>query len=183
LLFTQTPIPGAWAIDPTPHLDERGRFMRAWCSAEFAAHAIVFVPVQANMGLSLKKGTLRGMHYQVAPHGEAKLMRCTRGGIFDVLVDLRPSSETYGRWFGTELSAENGRMLYIPPLCAHGYQTLEDDTEIYYMASEQYAPSSACGLRFDDPTVGVVWPLRPTLMSEQDRNWPYLHSDPNSLTP
>ncbi len=179
--FTQTPISGSWTIDPTPHLDDRGRFMRSWCTDEFRAHGIAFVPVQANMGLSTRKGTLRGMHYQVEPHGEAKLMRCTRGTIFDVLVDLRPDSKTYGQWFGVELSAENGRMLYIPPLCAHGYQTLEDNTEIYYMTSARYAPSSARGLRFDDSTVGVRWPLQPISMSEQDRNWPLLHPDPNSF--
>lgn len=154
--------------------------MRAWCTDEFEAHDIAFAPVQANMGLSTRKGTLRGMHYQVEPHGEAKLMRCTRGSIFDVLVDLRPGSQTYGQWFGVELSAENGRMLYIPPLCAHGYQTLEDNTEIHYMTSARYASSSARGLRFDDSTVGVRWPLPPTAMSEQDRNWPFLHPDPNS---
>jgi dTDP-4-dehydrorhamnose 3,5-epimerase len=175
--FTQTPISGSWTIDPSPHLDDRGRFMRAWCTDEFEAHGIAFTPVQANMGLSTRKGTLRGMHYQVEPHGEAKLMRCTRGSIFDVLVDLRPGSKTYGQWFGVELSAENGRMLYIPPLCAHGYQTLEDETEIYYMTSARFAPSSARGLRFDDSTVGVRWPLPPISMSEQDRNWPLLHPD------
>lgn len=172
--FIESNIPGAWVVDPTPHDDSRGRFMRAWCVDEFAAHGIAFVPLQANMGLSRRRGTLRGLHYQVLPHPEAKLMRCTRGRIFDVLVDLRPGSPTFGRWTSAELSAENGRMLYIPALCAHGYQTLEDDAEIYYLTSAVYAPDSARGLRYDDPTVGIRWPLPPVALSDQDARWPFL---------
>jgi dTDP-4-dehydrorhamnose 3,5-epimerase len=150
--------------------------MRAWCVEEFASHGISFVPLQANMGLSKRAGTLRGLHYQVAPAEEAKLVRCTRGSVFDLLVDLRPGSSTYGRWFGTTLSADNGRMLYLPPLCAHGYQTLEDGAEILYLASTMYAPPAVRGLRFDDPTVGIEWPLPPQAVSEQDLRWPYLAS-------
>jgi dTDP-4-dehydrorhamnose 3,5-epimerase len=126
------------------------------------------------MAYSRRAGTLRGMHYQVAPHLEAKLVRCTRGSVFEVLVDLRSGSETYGRWYGIEVTAENGRMLYVPPGCAHASQTLEDDSEIYYLASAKYAPESARGLRFDDPSVAVRWPVPPTNLSDQDRSWPYL---------
>jgi dTDP-4-dehydrorhamnose 3,5-epimerase len=170
--FTETDICGAKVIDPSPHEDNRGRFMRAWCVREFADNGIDFRPVQANMGFSLWKGTIRGMHFQQAPALEAKLVRCTRGSIFDVAVDLRPESRSYGKWYGTELSAENGRMLYIPEYCAHGYQTLEDETEMHYMASEFYTPSAVRGLRYDDPAFNIQWPLTATVVSEQDRNWP-----------
>ena len=131
------------------------------------------------MGTSHRAGTVRGMHYQVAPAEEAKLVRCTRGSVFDVLVDLRPESPTFGRWFGTELSADNARMLYVPPMCAHGYQTLEDESEILYLTSAVYAPDAVRGLRFDDPTVNVTWPLPPQSLSEQDLKWPFL-APPNS---
>ncbi len=170
--FTETSIQGARVIDPTPHQDDRGRFMRAWCAKEFAEHGINFVPAQANMGFSVRKGTIRGMHFQLAPALEAKLVRCTRGAVFDVMIDLRPESPSYGKWYGTELSAENGRMLYVPELCAHGCQTLEDRTEMYYMASEFYTPSAARGVRFNDPAFGIQWPLAATAISEQDNNWP-----------
>ena len=170
--FSKTDINGSWVIDPDPHEDERGRFMRAWCSREFAEHGLSFLPVQANMGFSLQKGTVRGMHYQEAPALEAKLVRCTRGAIFDVVLDLRPGSPTYGQWHGEELSAENGRMLFVPELCGHGYQTLEENTELSYMASEFFTPHSARGARHDDPAFGIQWPLAVTIISEQDRNWP-----------
>jgi dTDP-4-dehydrorhamnose 3,5-epimerase len=170
--FTETDVGGARVIDPTPHGDDRGRFMRAWCAREFAEHGLAFVPVQANMGFSVRKGTVRGMHYQEAPALEAKLVRCTRGAIFDVVLDLRPNSPSYGKWYGTELSAENGRMLYVPEYCAHGCQSLEDCTEIYYMTSAFYTPSTVRGVRFDDPAFSIHWPLVVTVVSEQDRNWP-----------
>jgi dTDP-4-dehydrorhamnose 3,5-epimerase len=170
--FTTTEIPEAVTIDPTPHLDDRGRFMRAWCAREFAEHGIHFVPVQANMGFSVHKGTIRGMHFQEVPALEAKLVRCTRGRMFDVVLDLRRDSASYRRWYGVELSAENGRMLYVPEGCAHGYQTLEESTEMHYMASEYYTPSAARGARFDDPAFGIQWPLGAMAVSEQDRNWP-----------
>ncbi len=172
--FIETPIAGAWIIDPVPHDDDRGRFLRAWCAREFAQHGLCFSPVQANMGFSIQRGTVRGMHYQGAPVPEAKLMRCTRGSIFDVLVDLRPDSGSFHRWFGLELNADNARMLYIPEGCAHGYQTLEDDTEIYYLTSGYYFPASAGGVRFDDPAFGIRWPLPVRAVSEQDRNWPLI---------
>src|SRR5271163_3808078 len=130
--FTESTVAGAKVIEPNPREDDRGRFMRAWCAREFAENCLDFQPLQANMGLSLRKGTVRGMHFQEAPALEAKLVRCTRGSIFDVVLDLRPESPSYGKWFGTELSAENGRMLYLPEQCAHGYQTLEEETEMHY---------------------------------------------------
>jgi dTDP-4-dehydrorhamnose 3,5-epimerase len=173
--FIKSEITGVWVIDPAPHEDDRGRFMRAWCAKEFEEHKIEFLPVQANMGFSWHKGTIRGMHFQKAPALESKLVRCTKGSVFDVVVDLRPESATYGKWYGEELTAENGRMLYVPEHCAHGCQTLEECTEIYYMASEFYTPNSAFGIRFDDPAIGIKWPLPSTMVSEQDRNWPLLN--------
>jgi dTDP-4-dehydrorhamnose 3,5-epimerase len=157
-----------------PHLDERGRFARAWCASEFAAHGVDFVPVQANMGFSRRAGTVRGLHYQTVGDEEAKLVRCTRGAVFDVLVDLRPHSATFGCWYGTELTADNGRALYLPPLFAHGCQSLQDDSEILYMTSAFYAPHAVRGLRFDDPTVSINWPLPLAAISEQDSRWPLL---------
>lgn len=172
MLFTKTGIAGAMVIDPTPHQDDRGRFMRAWCLQEFAENGIDFVPVQANMGFSLHKGTVRGMHYQAEPAVEAKLVRCTRGSMFDVVLDLRAASPTFRKWRGVELSAENGRMLFLPEGCAHGYQTLEADTEMCYMTSAYYTPSAVRGARFDDPAFSIDWPLEPTAISAQDLNWP-----------
>jgi dTDP-4-dehydrorhamnose 3,5-epimerase len=172
--FNETKLSGAWVIDPSPHEDDRGRFMRAWCVREFSEHGLDFLPVQANMGYSVRKGTVRGMHFQEAPALEAKLVRCTRGAIFDVVLDFRPGSPSYGKWYGVELNSENAQMLYVPEHCAHGYQTLEDHTEIYYMASGFYFPSSVRGVRFDDPAFSIQWPLIATVVSEQDRNWPLM---------
>jgi len=176
--FTETGITGAMLVEPVQQRDERGRFMRAWCYREFAERGIPFLPVQANLGFSFKMGTVRGMHYQEAPASESKLVRCTKGSIFDVVLDLRPDSPTYGEWRGTELSADNGRMLYLPMGCAHGYQTLEPRTEIYYMTSFYYAPSAVRGRRFDDPAFNIRWPLPPIMVSEQDRNWPLMEMSP-----
>lgn len=148
--------------------------MRAWCSREFADQGIAFAPVQANLGFSVHKGTVRGMHFQADPSPEAKLVRCTRGAMFDVVLDLRPESRTYRRWYGIELTPENGRMLYLPEYCAHGYQTLVDDTEMYYMASAFYDPKAASGRRYDDPALGIMWPLPATAVSDQDRSWPLI---------
>lgn len=148
--------------------------MRAWCQREFTDHSIDFIPVQANMGLSVLKGTIRGLHYQIAPALEAKLVRCTRGEIFDVVVDVRPTSPTYGSWYGLYLSAENARMLYVPEGCAHGCQSVEDNTEIFYMASAFYSPKAVRGVRFDDPMLRITWPLLPSVVSDQDRSWPLL---------
>jgi dTDP-4-dehydrorhamnose 3,5-epimerase len=170
--FSECSVIGAWVIEPTPHDDPRGRFMRAWCSREFAGQGIDFTPVQANMGFSASKGTLRGLHYQIAPALEAKLVRCTRGAIFDVVVDLRPASPTFQSWYGSCLSADNGRMLFVPEGCAHGCQSLDDNTEIYYMTSAYYSPDASRGIRYDDPAFGIRWPLSVSSISDQDRTWP-----------
>lgn len=174
LRFTSTLVTDAVLIDPVLREDDRGHFSRTWCLREFAEEGIDFAPVQANTGFSFRKGTLRGLHFQVKPALEAKLVRCTRGAVFDVVVDLRPESLTCFKWFGVELRPENNRMLYVPEGCAHGYQTLEDQTDLYYMASEYFTPSAARGVRFDDPAFEIKWPLLPTVMSAQDRNWPLI---------
>jgi dTDP-4-dehydrorhamnose 3,5-epimerase len=170
--FKETGIAGAWVIDPSPHQDDRGRFMRAWCRNEFTDRGIDFSPIQANMAFSRSKGTIRGMHFQASPALEAKLVRCTRGAVFDVVLDLRPGSDSYRKWRGVELSADNGRMLYVPELCAHGCQSLDQQTEIYYMTSAIYTPDAVRGVRFDDPTFAIEWPLPVAAVSDQDRNWP-----------
>src|SRR5262249_37468988 len=138
--FEQNGIPGSWVIEPATHSDDRGRFFRAWCSKEFSDRGIDFLPAQANMGYNLRKGTVRGMHVQVVSAREANPVRGTRGGMLDVVLDLRPDSQTYGKCFGVELTGENAKMLFLPELCAHGYQTLEDNTEMHYMASQVYIP-------------------------------------------
>jgi len=170
--FLKTEIQGVWIIEPDFHKDERGHFFRAWCAREFEEHGIEFYPVQSNMGFSLRKGTVRGMHFQVEPALEAKLIRCTQGAMFDVALDLRADSSTYGKWVGAELTAENGKMLFVPERCAHGYETLQDHTEMHYMTSQFFAPAAARGARFDDPAFGIQWPLVPLVISVQDRNWP-----------
>ena len=174
LRFTPTEVRGATIVEPVLRQDPRGFFARAWCKNEFVAQGIDFVPVQANFGFSTRKGTLRGMHYQVEPALEAKLIYCTQGALFDVVVDLRPESPTYLKWQGVELRPDHHRMLYVPELCGHGYQTLEDNTELFYLASHYYTASAARGVRFDDPAFGIKWPLKPTAMSEQDMTWPFL---------
>jgi dTDP-4-dehydrorhamnose 3,5-epimerase len=179
MIFTETFISGAWVIDPSLRQDDRGRFFRAWCKREFDEHGISFSAVQANMGLSVRKGTTRGMHFQVAPAPEAKLVRCTKGAIFDVVLDLRPASPTYLKWHGVELTADNARMLFVPEHCAHGYQTLEDNTEMHYMTSGYYTPEAVRGARFDDPAFALEWPLTATVVSEQDRNWPLFNRQEN----
>jgi len=170
--FTPTDVFGAMLIDPMRREDDRGYFSRAFCIREFAEQGIDFAPVQENLGFSVRRGTVRGMHFQAEPALEAKLVRCTRGAVFDVVVDLRSESPSYRKWYGIELSPENGRMLYVPQRCAHGYQTLEDCTDVYYLTSQFYAPTAASGVRFDDPTFSIEWPLAATVISEQDRNWP-----------
>jgi dTDP-4-dehydrorhamnose 3,5-epimerase len=177
--FLECEVAGAWVVDPTPIEDARGRFMRAWCRQEFVERGIDFTPVQANMGFSIHKGTIRGLHYQVAPALEAKLVRCTRGAIFDVVVDLRHASPTYLSWYGTCLNSDNGRMLYVPEGCAHGCQSLEDNTEIHYMTSTYYSPDCARGIRYDDPVFAIPWPMVASSVSDQDRTWPLVEKARN----
>jgi dTDP-4-dehydrorhamnose 3,5-epimerase len=172
--FHETELPGAFVIEPERMEDDRGFFARTWCVREFADHGLSTDLVQCNVSYNARQGTLRGMHYQVAPHAEVKLVRCTRGSIFDAIVDLRPDSPTFRRWVGVELSAENGRMLYIPGGFAHGFQTLEDGSEIFYQMSTFYHPESARGLRWDDPAVKIAWPLEAVNVSEKDRAYSLL---------
>ncbi len=177
MMFIETSLKGACLVRPQRIEDERGYFGRAWCREEFKQHGLNPQMVQLNTGLSRRRGTLRGMHYQVAPHAEAKFIRCTRGAIYDVIIDLRAGSATFGKWHGVELTADNGLMLYAPEGFAHGYQTLQDDTEMYYMTSTPYAPAAARGVRHDDPKFGVRWPVPVTVISAADRAWPDYQSD------
>jgi dTDP-4-dehydrorhamnose 3,5-epimerase len=153
--------------------DERGFFARAWCEREFSKHNLIAHMVQANISGNRKRGALRGLHYQPAPHAEVKLVRCTRGAIFDVIVDLRPDSAGHGQWLGVELTADNRRMLYVPEGFAHGYQTLANDTEVAYQVSAFYAPDVERGVRWNDPAFGIEWPItHDVVLSEKDRAWP-----------
>ncbi len=170
--FTEAPIQGAYIIDVNRIGDERGFFGRLWCQKEYEALGLKAQLCQSNIGFSRQAGTLRGLHIQQAPHQEVKIVRCTRGAMFDVIVDLRPHSPTFKQWFGLELNADNATMLYVPEGCATGYQTLVDDTEMYYLATEFYHPESARGVRYDDPAFKIDWPRSPTVMSENDKNWP-----------
>jgi dTDP-4-dehydrorhamnose 3,5-epimerase len=172
MIFNETPISGAYLIEPKKIEDHRGYFTRIWCENELKQHGLKTELAQANAGFSRKKGTLRGLHFQADPNAEVKLVRCTRGAMFDVIVDLRPFSPSYKKWFGTELSEENSRQLYVPEGCAQGYITLMDDTEMCYQTSQFYRPESASGVRFDDPEFGIVWPVSATTISDQDGAWP-----------
>lgn len=170
--LTATDIPGVFIVEPQPHRDERGFFARTWCADEFAAAGLNPALAQCSISFNPAVGTLRGMHYQAAPHAEAKLVRCTMGAIFDVALDLRPDSPAYLRHVGVELSAENRRALYIPEGCAHGFLTLADDSEVFYQISVPYAPGSARGARFDDPAFGIRWPGPAKVISARDRAYP-----------
>lgn len=172
MLFQPTSLAGAYVIDLHKLEDERGFFARSWCVQEFAEHGLETRLVQCNVSLSKVQGTVRGMHYQAEPFAETKLVRCTRGAIYDVIVDLRPASPTFLHWFGVTLSAENRTMLYVPQGFAHGFQTLADQTEVFYQMSEFYAPEAARGLRWDDPKVQVQWPLPITVMALKDQSYP-----------
>lgn len=170
--FVETRLPGAFAIDLERREDHRGFFARAWCRDEFLAHGLNPDLAQANVGYSHRRGTLRGLHFQTAPHEEAKLVRCTMGSVVDVIVDLRPSSPTYCEWLRIDLSAEARTMVYVPEGVAHGYQTLVDRTELTYQTSRPYAPSHATGVRYDDPAFGIAWPLAVEAISDGDLAWP-----------
>ena len=170
--FEESKISGAFEIAPESIPDERGFFARTWCQNEFALHGLTSRLVQCNISFNTRAGTLRGMHYQAAPHAESKLVRCTQGAIYDVVVDMRAESSTFKKWFGAELTAENHRMIYIPEGCAHGFITLQDNTEVFYQMSEFYKPESARGVRWDDPAFKINWPAKVQVISERDRNYP-----------
>ena len=172
MIFQQIPLAGAFVIDVEPHEDERGFFARTYCQEEFEANGLDPTVVQASISFNRQRGTLRGMHYQAPPHEEIKVVRCTAGAIYDVIIDLRPHSQTFIQWHGVTLSAENRTMLYIPGGFAHGFLTLEDNTEVLYQMSEFYYPDSARGVRWDDPAFGIDWPAHPTTMSDRDRSYP-----------
>lgn len=170
--FTETKLKGAFVVSMKRIEDKRGFFARGWCRNEFASHGLNPDMVQLNVGFSHAKGTLRGLHFQESPHAEAKFVRCTRGAIYDVVVDLRLNSDTLGQWFGIELTADNGLMLYAPEGFAHGYQALTDGADMYYMTSAFYASPAARGVRYNDPAFGIQWPLPVSVISSQDENWP-----------
>ena len=170
--FIETKLKGAFIVEPERLEDERGFFARSWCQQESAAYGLNPEWVQCSISFNKKKATLRGMHYQAAPFEEAKLVRCTRGAIYDVFIDLRPDSSTFKQWVAVELSAENLRMLYIPEGFAHGFLTLDDNSEIFYQMSEFYAPAYARGVRWNDPAFNIEWPIEVRVISDKDRNYP-----------
>lgn len=172
MIFTETRLKGAFAVDPEPKHDERGSFFRTWCKHEFEAHGLTSTLVQCSGVFNRKKGTLRGMHYQLAPREEAKLVRVISGAVHDVVADLRPASATYRQWISLELSAENRRMLFVPEGFAHGYLTLADNTELVYQMSEFHAPEFARGFRWDDPVFAIHWPEEVQVISQRDRTYP-----------
>jgi dTDP-4-dehydrorhamnose 3,5-epimerase len=172
VIFEELSVAGAFLIKPERRSDDRGHFARIWCEQELGARQLVNRITQINTGFSPKAGTLRGMHFQLPPHAEVKIARCTRGAAFDVVVDLRRGSASYGHWAGAHIDAAGGAMVYVPEGCAHGYLTLEDDTELVYTTSAMYAPASARGIRHDDARFGIAWPAAVRVISEPDRNWP-----------
>ncbi len=176
MMFTPAPLPGVFTIDPALIGDSRGFFARTFCTTEFAEHGLETTFVQCNSSGNTYRNTVRGLHFQRSPHEEVKVVRCIRGAIFDVAVDLRPDSATYLQWFGVELTAENRRMLYVPRGFGHGYQTLSDNAEVLYQVSDPYTPGVEGGCRFDDPAIGVTWPLDTSdaVVSDKDAAWPLL---------
>ena len=172
MIFSSLSVDGVCVLDVEQHRDFRGFFARAWCREELAAHGLPDTVVQESVAFSGRKGTLRGLHFQASPHEEEKFVRCTRGSAFVVVVDLRPHSPTYLSWIGVELSANNHRTLCVPKGCAQGYQTLVDDTELFYQTTTAYVPESATGVRYDDPAFAIDWPLDVTVISPRDRSWP-----------
>ena len=174
MIFTELSLPGVFLIEVERHPDERGFFARTFCSAEFEEQGLNPAIAQCSISFNVRCGTLRGMHYQAQPYGESKLVRCTRGAIYDVAVDVRPDSATYCRWAAVELTGDNGRLLYIPNGVAHGFETLEDCSEVFYQISRPYEPQAARGVRWDDPAFGIRWPIPPQVISERDRSYPNL---------
>ncbi|KUJ78790.1 dTDP-4-dehydrorhamnose 3,5-epimerase [Ruegeria profundi] len=174
MIFTETHLRGAYLVDLQEISDDRGFFARAFCANEFEKHGLKPAIAQINLSFNEKKGTMRGLHYQQAPATEAKFMRCINGAIYDVIVDMRPDSDTYLQHFGIELSVENRRALYVPEMFAHGYLALTDGAQAYYSASEFYTPGVEQGLRYDDPALGIQWPQTVTIVSEKDAGWPLI---------
>jgi dTDP-4-dehydrorhamnose 3,5-epimerase len=170
MIFTETPIPGTYVISLEKRGDDRGFFARTFCRREFEQHGLVTDFAQVNNSLSADKGTLRGMHYQLAPQSETKIVRCIRGGFYDVILDLRPGSPTFGKSFGIELNADNRLMLYVPKMFAHGFITLVDQTEAFYFVDEFYAPQAERIVRWNDPKFAIAWPAEPVVLSDKDRN-------------
>ena len=180
MIFTETPLHGAFIIDLERHEDERGFFARTFCRNEIEAHGLNISVTQCNISHSLRKGTLRGMHFQLPPMQEAKLVRCIRGALFDAIVDLRHDSPTFCQWTGVDLTADNGRSLYVPEGFAHGILTLTDNTELHYQISQFYDPDLGAGVRYDDPAFNIAWPIQPDVINERDRTWPDF--DPATLS-
>ena len=172
MIFTATELPGAYTIEPERHEDKRGFFARTWCTREFQVQGLNPQLAQCSISYNARRGTLRGMHYQVPPSQEAKLIRCTRGAIYDVIVDLRSASKTLTHYLGIELTADNHTMLYVPEGCAHGFMTLEDHTEVFYQMSQVFSPDHARGVRWNDPAFGIEWPNLEPIMLERDRTYP-----------
>lgn len=171
MLFHETPLFGCYVIEPERMQDHRGFFTRVLCQKEFEQRGLKAEVLQSNVGFSPRKGTLRGLHYQTAPHAEVKIVRCTRGAMFDVVVDLRPQSLTHKQWFGVELTEDNGKMIYVPEGFAQGYLTLVDNTEMNYHTSKFYDRESAFGVRYDDPAFGITWPIEVAVIAERDVKW------------
>jgi dTDP-4-dehydrorhamnose 3,5-epimerase len=177
MFFHETRLSGAYVIEPERREDERGFFARTWCQREFTEHGLNPRLVQCNISFNRWRGTLRGMHFQTEPYAEAKLVRCTMGAIYDVIIDLRPDSPTYTAWVAVELTTENRTMLYIPEGFAHGFQTLTDDSEVFYQMAEFYQPAAAQGVRWDDPAFGIAWPAtEQRIISAKDQAFPDFHS-------
>jgi dTDP-4-dehydrorhamnose 3,5-epimerase len=172
MIFTETSIEGAFVITPERFEDERGFFARLYCPKELAAHGLDPTVVQRSVSYNRRRGTLRGMHFQIAPHEENKIVSCLSGSIRDVIVDLRPASPTYRRWFGVTLTSEGLEALFVPKGCAHGFITLADDSRVHYEISEFHHPESARGVRFDDPAFGIEWPIEPSIIAARDRSYP-----------
>ena len=178
MIFKETDLNGVFIVDPEPIGDERGFFACIWMDTEFEQHALYATLRQSNIAFNARRGTIRGMHFQKEPHEEIKLTRCTRGAIYDVVIDLRPGSPTRYRWVASELTSENRRMLYVPKGVAHGYQTLTDDAEVFYQVSEYYHPESAGGVRWNDPAFNIRWPLPVSVINERDASYPLLNLPP-----
>ena len=174
MIFRETALGGACVIELEPHTDDRGQFVRTWCREEFASHGLDVEFAQSSVSINPERGTVRGLHWQAAPHAEAKLVRCVRGAIYDIIVDAKHGSPTFGSWFGITLTPQSQLMLYVPKDFAHGFQTLIDDTEVNYLLSSPYVTAAGRGLRYDDPALAISWPLPVGRISDKDRSWPLL---------